>query len=40
VIKVDDQNQKEEKNVEKISVLNSIFEDLITDASDFVKDLY
>jgi hypothetical protein len=36
---VEDPNQKEE-NVEKISVLNTIFEDLITDASDLVKDLY
>ena len=34
------QDQKDEKNVEKISVLNTIFEDLITDASDLVKDLY
>ena len=34
------QNQQDEKNVEKISTLNTIFEDLITDASDLVKDLY
>jgi hypothetical protein len=33
-------DQKDEKNVEKISTLNTIFEDLITDASDLVKDLY
>ena len=31
---------EEEKDVEKVSVLNSIFEDLVTDASDLVKDLY
>ena len=34
------QNQQDETNVEKISTLNTIFEDLITDASDLVKDLY
>jgi hypothetical protein len=34
------QNQQDEKNSEKISTLNTIFEDLITDASDLVKDLY
>jgi hypothetical protein len=34
------QNQQDEKNGEKILVLNTIFEDLITDASDLVKDLY
>jgi hypothetical protein len=34
------QNQQDKKNVEKISTLNTIFEDLITDASDLVKDLY
>jgi hypothetical protein len=34
------QNQQDEKNVEKISTLNTVFEDLITDASDLVKDLY
>ena len=34
------QNQKEEDTVEKISALNTVFEDLITDASDLVKDLY
>jgi hypothetical protein len=33
-------NQQDEKSGEKISVLNTIFEDLITDASDLVKDLY
>ena len=33
-------NQQDKKNVEKISTLNTIFEDLITDASDLVKDLY
>jgi len=34
------QNPKEEDTVEKISALNTVFEDLITDASDLVKDLY
>jgi hypothetical protein len=34
------QNQQDKKDVEKISTLNTIFEDLITDASDLVKDLY
>ena len=34
------QNQQDKKDIEKISTLNTIFEDLITDASDLVKDLY
>lgn len=34
------QNQQDKKDVEKISALNTIFEDLITDASDLVKDLF
>jgi Ca2+/Na+ antiporter len=29
-----------EDNVEKISALNEIFEDVISDASDLIKDLY
>ena len=29
-----------ESNVEKISALNEIFEDVISDASDLIKDLY
>jgi hypothetical protein len=29
-----------EDNVEKISALNAIFENLISDASDLIKDLY
>jgi hypothetical protein len=33
-------NQTEEKNVEQIDALNTVFEDLITDANDLVKDLY
>ena len=33
-------DQQDENNVEKISTLNAIFENLITDASDLVKDLY
>ena len=32
--------EKEEKNYEKVAVLNRIFEDLVSDASDLVKDLY
>jgi hypothetical protein len=35
-----DQKQKEENNLEKVSALNAIFEELVTDASDLVKDLY
>ena len=31
---------EEEKDAEKVSVLNAIFEDLVTDAADLVKDLY
>jgi hypothetical protein len=31
---------EKEKDLEKVSVLNTIFEDLVTDASDLVKDLY
>ena len=34
------QDKEDEENVEKISVLNTIFDDLVTDASDLVKDLY
>jgi hypothetical protein len=34
------QNQKENEDIEKISALNAVFEDLITDASDLVKDLF
>ncbi len=37
---MEDSNQSEEKGVEKVAVLNTIFEDLVTDASDLVKDLY
>jgi len=33
-------DQPSESKDEKISVLNNIFENLITDASDLVKDLY
>jgi len=32
--------QTGENNVEKISALNDIFEDVISDASDLIKDLY
>ena len=37
---MDSKEQKDENNVEKISALNDIFEDVITDASDLIKDLY
>lgn len=33
-------NKTEEETVESIAALNNVFEDLITDASDLVKDLY
>ena len=33
-------NKTEEENVESIAALNNVFEDLITDASDLVKDLH
>jgi hypothetical protein len=35
-----EESNKEENNIEKVAVLNTIFEDLVTDASDLVKDLY
>ena len=35
-----EESNQEEKNVEKVAVLNTIFENLVTDASDLVKDLY
>ncbi len=35
-----DFNQHEENGAEKVAVLNTIFEELVTDASDLVKDLY
>ena len=34
------ESDQEKTNMEKVAVLNTIFEDLITDASDLVKDLY
>jgi len=34
------ESDQEENNIEKVTVLNTIFEDLVTDASDLVKDLY
>ena len=37
---MEDSNQPEEEGVEKVAVLNTIFEELVTDASDLVKDLY
>ena len=33
-------DNEEKENLEKISTLNNIFEELITDASDLVKDLF
>ncbi len=35
-----EESDQEENNMEKIAVLNMIFEDLVTDASDLVKDLH
>ena len=35
-----EESNLEENNIEKVAVLNNIFEDLVTDASDLVKDLY
>jgi uncharacterized membrane protein HdeD (DUF308 family) len=35
-----DNKEAAEDNVEKINALNEIFEDVISDASDLVKDLY
>ena len=35
-----EESNQEEENVEKVAVLNTIFENLVTDASDLVKDLY
>ena len=34
------EDQTGEKSVEKINALNAIFEDVISDATDLVKDLY
>jgi len=31
---------KEESQIDKISIMNAIFENLISDASDLIKDLY
>jgi hypothetical protein len=39
-MKMDAVDQEENENLEKISALNTIFEELITDASDLVKDLF
>ena len=35
-----DSNHQEENCAEKVAVLNTIFEELVADASDLVKDLY
>jgi len=40
VIKMKGEEPTEEEQVEKISALNAIFENLIVDASELVKDLY
>ncbi len=37
---MDSVNHEERDNLERISALNTIFDDLITDASDLVKDLF
>jgi Ca2+/Na+ antiporter len=37
---MDSREQTGENSVEKISVLNEIFENVISDASDLIKDLY
>ncbi len=37
---MEDEGLTEKKQVEKISTLNAIFENLIVDAKDLVKDLY
>ena len=34
------ESNNEETSANKVSVLNTIFDDLVTDASDLVKDLY
>jgi hypothetical protein len=39
-VEMEPQNQQDDEYSEKISTMNTIFEDLITDASDLVKDLY
>jgi hypothetical protein len=39
-LKVNSVDSEEKENREKISALNIIFEDLVTDASDLVKDLF
>ena len=37
---MDSVNREERDNLERISTLNTIFDDLITDASDLVRDLF
>jgi hypothetical protein len=39
-MKMDSVNNEEKDNLERISALNTIFDDLVTDASDLVKDLF
>jgi hypothetical protein len=39
-MKMDSVNNEEKENLERISALNTIFDDLVTDASDLVKDLF
>ena len=40
VAKLGTNEQADEKTVEKLNILNEIFENVISDASDLVKDLY
>jgi Ca2+/Na+ antiporter len=40
VTKLGSKEEAEGRNVEKINTLNEIFEDVISDASDLIKDLY
>ncbi|MGD2066329.1 MAG: hypothetical protein PVI43_04065 [Candidatus Bathyarchaeota archaeon] len=37
---MDSVNHEKRENLERISALNTIFDDLITDASDLIKDLF
>jgi uncharacterized membrane protein HdeD (DUF308 family) len=39
-MKMDSVNNDEKENLERISSLNTIIDDLVTDASDLVKDLF
>jgi hypothetical protein len=39
-IEMDSVNHEERDDIERIAALNTVFDDLITDASDLVKDLF